>query len=186
MSTAKFLPARFLVVCLFVLGLHQCMTASAVAQIGSYTSDYLNSLKSRNSTSYYSSQRFRNQAFTSARPRESFGARSNLNLFSDFTRSSRPRQKPFSSVNKGSSVTPYLGLTGLDTGAGTNYYNNVRPRLEQERMSQQYQRDRATLQHRLNQMAAQAPYSLKGSETIAPTGHAAVFMNYGGYYQMAQ
>ncbi len=171
-------------VCLLAFGLNQNGASKAHAQSdtkssSAYTKSKLNSIRYQNSTSRFSSQRFQNKAFSSAVPR--LNNRSvTQNLFS--SRTNRPKRKPFSSISRGSSVTPYLGLGGLQTGGAPNYYTNVKPRLDQQRQNTQNQRRNLAVQRQLNQVAAQAPYNPKGSETLAPTGHAAVYLNLGGYY----
>ncbi len=98
--------------------------------------------------------------------------------------SSAPRSnfssKPFSNVSRSPAVSPYLGLSSAFNQANS-YYNTVRPQQEQRRVNQQLQRQGNANQSRLNQMAAQGPYSVKGNENSAPTGHAAVFQSMGNY-----
>lgn len=98
--------------------------------------------------------------------------------------SSAPRSnfssKPFSNVSRSPAVSPYLGLSSAFNQANS-YYNTVRPQQEQQRVNQQLQRQGNANQSRLNQMAALGPYSVKGNENSAPTGHAAVFQSMGNY-----
>ena len=150
-----------------------------------YTKNRLNSLVRRNSVKQHSSQRYQNRAYTQSVPQYRQFTGTNRQSFSSFGQSqqrTRKKNKPFSSVSRGPSVTPYLGLTGLPTGGATNYYANVKPQLEQQRVNQRAQQQNLKFQHQLNQMAAQAPFDPKGSEQMAPTGHAAVYLNLGGYY----
>lgn len=155
------------------------VTTIAHAQTGSmYTDQQLRSIKNRNSANAFTSQRFSNRVYSQAVPQYSF---SNVNrgLFD----SARSRaQKPFASLNNGPSVSPYLGLSSPFSSSASNYYTQVRPQLEQQRINQQLQQRSFAMQKQLNTVAAQPPYNPKGSENQAPTGHAAVFMNYGGYY----
>lgn len=97
--------------------------------------------------------------------------------------------KPFQGLNRGPSVTPYLGLSSSFNGV-SDYYNIVRPQQEFQRLRNQQQRtnertQRALVaqQHRLNQMAAQAPYDVRGDASIAPTGHGVSYMTLSSFQQ---
>jgi hypothetical protein len=98
--------------------------------------------------------------------------------------------KPFSSISKGPTVTPYLQLDRPFSNTATDYYTLVRPQLEQQRINQQMQRDTQQMQRQLSEVTSRPPINVEGSEYMAPTGHAAAFMsmggfmNYGGYYPM--
>ena len=98
--------------------------------------------------------------------------------------------KPFSSISRAPTVSPYLALNNTFNQASA-YYTSVRPQQEQQRMNQQLQRQGLANQHRLNQMAATGPYSPRGDEDAAPTGHVSVFqslgtyLNTGGYFSGA-
>jgi len=84
-------------------------------------------------------------------------------------------------------VSPYLALNNSFNQV-SDYYNIVRPQQEQQQVNQQLQRQNQANQRRLNQLAAKGPYSTRGDENSAPTGHSAVFqslgtyLNTGGYY----
>ena len=122
----------------------------------------------------------RNSTVNSAVPRYSFaGVNPGLSL----NALSRPN-KPFSSISRGPSVTPYLALDNPFTSPATSYYTQIRPQLEQQRINQQQERQNQQMQRQLGQIGAQPPYDPTGSEMRAPTGHASVYMNYGGYYTM--
>jgi hypothetical protein len=92
--------------------------------------------------------------------------------------------KPFSTISRGPSVTPYLALDQPFANSATNYYTLVRPQLEQQRINQQMQRQTELMQRQLSQVTSRPPYDPQGSEMMAPTGHGAVYMNYGSYYTM--
>ncbi|MEO2048780.1 MAG: hypothetical protein ABGX16_19665 [Pirellulales bacterium] len=156
---------------------------SGTSELDQYTTNKLNGISNQNSAKRFSSNRFMNQATRRSIPRYSQYSNQDIKqqIFGS-TATSRPKNKPFSSVSRGPAVTPYLGLSGLPTGGAPNYYSNVKPQLEQQRVNQRNQRQARAMQHQLNQVAAQGPYSIKGSENIAPTGHAAVYLNLGGYY----
>lgn len=95
----------------------------------------------------------------------------------------QPAVKPFSNASSASSgVTPYLSLSSPFSSTATNYYTQVRPQLQQQNIDRQQQVQNARFQSQLNQMAARPPYDITGSEQIAPTGHAAVFQEFLGYY----
>ena len=108
-------------------------------------------------------------------------------------RSTRPssgasaRNKPFTGVARGPTVSPYMALS-RPFGSSTDYHTVVRPLAEQQRQQQQQQRINIQNQRRLNQVAARAPFNTRGDENAAPTGHSAVFqslhnyLNTGGYF----
>ncbi len=82
-----------------------------------------------------------------------------------------------------SSVSPYLALTDL-TGTGgdfsTNYFTNVRPRLESQRQQQQQSRALQVMQRDVSQMrSAAAQRSQQGPRA---TGHPTRFGLYLQYY----
>ena len=90
------------------------------------------------------------------------------------------RNKPFSSVNRGPTVSPYLALSAPRASA-SDYYNIVRPQQQAERETRRQQIQSIQQQRRLNQLAARAPYSATGDENSAPTGHVAVFQSLGSF-----
>jgi hypothetical protein len=135
----------------------------------------LNRLSASGNAASYSADRLRVNNVASALPRGL-----STNVLSGAM--GRPN-KPFSSVSRGPSVTPYLALDQPFSNTATNYYTMVRPQLEQQRVNQQMQRQTEMMQRQLSQVTSQPPFDPSGSQTMAPTGHAAVYMNYGGYYQ---
>ena len=161
----------------FVFGLN-----SAVAQSGSksYGKQRADSFSKMNSVARFSTSSLQNRLNTIRRDRSTYATlgASSLSSFS----SARPRStsKPFSSVNRSPAVSPYLGLTSSFNQANS-YYSTVRPQLDQQRAKQQALRQKLANQSRLSQMAAQGPYSTRGNEDAAPTGHAAVFQSLGSY-----
>jgi len=187
MSTKAKIFSAFLGTSLMLLGIFPQGNSLVRAQSGTkgldqYTKNRLNNIYRRNSASKFTSSRYTNQAYRSV-PQYAQYSNSKIRsqIYSGINKS-RPKKKPFSSTHRGPSVTPYLGLSGLPTGGAPNYYSNVKPRLDQQRINQQNQRRNQAMQHQLNQVAAQPPFNPKGSDTIAPTGHTAAFMNLGGYY----
>jgi hypothetical protein len=155
--------------------------ASAEGTGGSlYTQAHLNGLKRQNSTSGYSTAQVKNDVVRKTVPQYSYST-VNRNLFSSNVGASQP-QKPFSNVSPRGGVSPYLGLSAPFSSTAEQYYAQVRPQIDQQRVNQQMEQRNAQLQHQLNSVAAKAPYDVQGSDTMTPTGHVAVFMNYGGYY----
>jgi hypothetical protein len=144
----------------------------------------------QNSAAAFSTSRIQNDLINRALPR--YGLTANLNrglLTNAFSsrQQQQQRQKPFSSMQRGTNVTPYIGLLSENpfNSTVTNYYALVRPQLDQQRMNERIQQQNIALQRRLNDIAAQAPYSPVGSDQMAPTGHVAVYQNFGGYYPQA-
>lgn len=101
-------------------------------------------------------------------------------------RPSTPATKPFTGANSGGGVTPYLSLSSPFSSTATNYYTQVRPQLQQQQANTAQQRQNARFQQQLTQMAARPPFEITGSQTMAPTGHAAVFQNTLNYYPQPQ
>ncbi len=91
-----------------------------------------------------------------------------------------PRRKPFSNVQRGPAVSPYLALSN-PFATPSDYYSIVKPQQEQQRINQQLARQQYAQEKKLNQVAAQGPYSVTGNEEAAPTGHTSGFMQYGSY-----
>jgi hypothetical protein len=164
---------------------NQVHAQSSTSDLSTYTKNRLNAAPNRNSMKHFSANRFEQRAYQRAVPQYSQYKGVNKQIFSTFNSSknqTRKKNKPFSSSTRGPAVTPYLGLTGLPSGGAPNYYSNVKPQLDQQRLNQRAQRENMKMQHQLNQMSAQAPFNPKGSEQMAPTGHAAVYLDLGGYY----
>ena len=149
-----------------------CALVGDRAQAQSGSSSYqLDRISGRNSVSQFSSQRFQNRA----RSIRGFGTGGvNRRSYGGASSSSR-RPKPFSSINRGPAVSPYLALSG-SLNSVSDYYNIVRPQREQARANSQLQRQTQLNQRRLNQIAARGPYDLQGNENLAPTGHSATYM----------
>ncbi len=90
------------------------------------------------------------------------------------------KQKPFSRIDREPAVSPYLALSNPFSTA-SDYYNIVKPQQEQRRINQQVARQQYVQQKRLNEVAAQGPYSITGDDELAPTGHGSGFMQLGAY-----
>ena len=181
------------VFCTALIGV--CLSASADAQnFGQATT---RSFVAQNSANRFSVGQIQQQINS-----RSFGAVGvagvNRRTFGDAFSASNNASKPFSSLNRGPSVSPYLALSG-SLNSVSDYYNIVRPRQDfrrqrevQERQNQLAQRQIMANQHRLNQLAARAPYDIRGDENQAPTGHAVTlmhfdnFQNRGGFFGAVQ
>lgn len=157
------------------------LATQADAQMN-YGQTQLKSLQAQNSTAGFTSQRELSRIVNRSVPRYSFSD-VNRNVFKGAT-SAPSRQKPFSQVQRGPTVSPYLGLVSDNpfTSSTTNYFSNVRPQLEQQRMNEKLQLQNIKMQKQLEEIAARPPYDPTGSEDRAPTGHAAVYQNNGGVY----
>jgi hypothetical protein len=98
-----------------------------------------------------------------------------------------PREKPFSRVSYGPTVSPYMNLfrDDLDGSGDFNYQTLVRPQLEQQRINEQVQRQNFEISRRVQSLSARADYNPQGSQQQSPTGHPTSFMYYGRYYPSA-
>lgn len=97
--------------------------------------------------------------------------------------------KPFSSLRRDSTVSPYLNLFNTGIGGGQasidNYNTIVRPQLQQQALNRQLQRQTQQLNTRVQQIAAQPAFQAQGSEQMMATGHATVFGYYSRFYPTA-
>jgi hypothetical protein len=164
------------------------LTSCGFAQTSLYTTNQMNQLKNRNSATQFTSQQITNNVINRSVPRYNF-SNVNQNILSPKAPSASSvspmkRAKPFSQVTQQPSTSPYLGLLAENpfTSTTTNYFNSVRPRIEQQRMNERLQAQNMRMQQQLNEIAAKGPYSTTGSEDRAPTGHAAAYMNTAGTY----
>jgi hypothetical protein len=153
-------------------------------QTSLYAQNQMNAINARSSASYYTGSQFSKQVISGTVPQYGF-SNANRNVFSA-PKLGQTKSKPFSNFVGQGSVTPWLALSQPFTSPTTNYFSNVRPQLDQQRANQQMAAKNAQLQRQLNTLAAQAPYNPAGSENMAPTGHVAAYMNYGGYYTPVQ
>ena len=111
----------------------------------------------------------------------------NLRRFGNRSSGASQASKPFKSLNRGPSVSPYLALSN-SLNQVSDYYNIVRPqqefqraRAQQQRQNEATQRQIAANSHRLNQMAAAPPFSIQGDRGIAPTGHSTTYMAFDNF-----
>lgn len=171
---------------LFVCAVLACMISlaceqGAQAQSG-YASSYLRGLRNRNSTSRYSVRSVQNRVSRGSVSAVGVGGvnrRSYSNLFSS---SSSQRSKPFSALQRGPAVSPYLQLNGSLDGV-SDYYNVVRPQREQARANLRQQRQINARRRQADQYSAVVPYDLQGDENTAPTGHSTTFMFLNNFQQ---
>ena len=166
-----------------VLAVLVCVSSSQQTAAQGYTDALLRQIQSRNSVSQYSSRRFQNQATSRAVGRIGVAG---INA-RPYNSSAKRRSKPFSSLDRGPSVSPYLALSNSFNQV-SDYYNIVRPQQDFQRARERQQRENARIQsqiraneHRLNQMAAQAPFHLRGDPELAPTGHSATYLFYDNF-----
>jgi hypothetical protein len=160
------------------------------AQNNLYGKNQLNGIYLQNTARGFSSERIRGQLYNRTVPQYGFSS-VNRNQFSNLVNwgnspVSSGRSKPFSTAPGNGSVSPWLALSEPFSSSAHNYYTQVRPQLDQQRAQQQAARQQAMMQRQLNQLAAKPPYDPSGNDALAPTGHAAVYMNYGGFYQPVQ
>ena len=94
--------------------------------------------------------------------------------------------KPFTSLRRDSTVSPYLNLfnTGIGGSASSfdNYNTLVRPQLRQQSINRQLERQTQQLNARVQQISAQPAFQAQGSDRIMATGHPTVFGYYSRFY----
>lgn len=94
--------------------------------------------------------------------------------------------KPFTRLNRGSTVSPYLNLFNTGIGGTTSTIDNynvlVRPQLEQQRTNRQLQRQTQQLNQRVQAISARPDFNAQGSDQIMATGHSTVFGYYSRFY----
>lgn len=164
-----------------VVAVSSAMIGQAQAQ-PTYAQNQINGLYRRNSSSNYTTQTIRSRLLNRTVPQYGF-SQANRGLFSGVLGNGPTAGKPFAGASGGGSVSPWLALSEPFTSSAHNYYTQVRPQLDQQRINQQMAARSQQMQRQLNSMAARGPYSITGDEHMAPTGHTAAFFNYGGYYQ---
>jgi hypothetical protein len=149
------------------------LLAAAPASAQSYSDVLLNQMKNRFSASNYTSFYMQNSATRRASP-----------SYSGF---SSPT-KPFSSYQRSSGMSPYMGLLGANPYQSSvdNYQKIVKPQLDAQHQQERQTQAQAAANQKLGSVASQAPYGLQGATDRAPTGHASVYFNYGGYYTPVQ
>ncbi len=99
------------------------------------------------------------------------------------------RDKPFSTLQPQSPVSPYLNLFRTDANGQVNQFNYstlVQPQLQQQQINEQNQRQQLQTARRVQQIAAAPAYNAAGSKDEAPTGHQTVFGYRSHYYAQPQ
>lgn len=152
--------------------------ASAQSSSSPWTQSQLRALATTNSVANYSVDRIRGQVVNRSVPNFAFSSQNYRSMFNGSLTGARSG-KPFSALGAAASVSPYLSLSEPFTSSAHNYYTQVRPQLDQQRQQQMAMRSRQSQQ---TSITAVPPYDPQGSQAMAPTGHAAVYMNYAGYY----
>lgn len=96
----------------------------------------------------------------------------------------RPAAKPFTNLNKGSTLSPYLGLfnEGLAGDTVDNYNAFVRPRMQQQQFNSAVSRQQQQLNVKVQSISARPAFQQQGSEQMMPTGHQATFGYYSRFY----
>lgn len=150
-----------------------------------YADARLRSLNTRNSMKNYTVERVQQRNLNRAiRPTGVAGVNRQTYALNSPGGLSQKR-KPFSQIDRGPAVSPYLSLTNAlnnpFSSTSTDYYNIVRPQQQQERINRRVAQQQYMQQKQLNQVAAQGPYSIKGDDELAPTGHGSGFMQLGAY-----
>ena len=150
----------------------------------SFGSTIANEFKTQNSSSWHSANNVRTRLNENSVSLNRFAPR---NPPKRSPQAQKP-SKPFSSISRGPTVSPYLALSN-PRGQVSDYFNIIKPQREQQRLNRQQQRTNQQLQrqnlanlHRLNEMAAEGPYDTRGSERMAPTGHTSFRQEYLGSY----
>lgn len=96
--------------------------------------------------------------------------------------------KPFTSLNRTPTVSPFLNLFNTGVGGAASSFDNyntlVRPQLNQQRTNRQLQIQNQRLNQRVQQISAQPAFQSQGSEQIMQTGHSTVFGYYSRFYPL--
>lgn len=161
-----------------IVSLAAALLTAADLRAQGFAANEISRLQNASTPANFSVEGMRSRVMNNAVPR--FG-NANLNVGAVSNALGRAN-KPFSSIAKGPSVTPYLALDNPFTSPATSYYTQIRPQMEQQRINQQQERQNQLMQRQISQYSALQPYDPTGSDARAPTGHASVYMNYGGYY----
>jgi hypothetical protein len=162
---------------------------SAVAQLPrTYGEQAALGIKTQNSASNFSASSLNRQILNRAVPRTGVAGVNARNYTSGllgtgntgFGAPPSRSNKPFSRIDRGPTVSPYLSLSNPFSTA-TDYYNVVKPLQEQRRTNDRLMQQQYMQAKKLNQMAAQGPYLITGNENAAPTGHSSGFMKFANY-----
>jgi hypothetical protein len=157
--------------------------SESAAQSGGYAQAQLNRLNSGSKSSNFTSAAINRSVISRAIPTYAYST-ANRGLLNAATGSGSGPTKPFTSYQRSSGVSPYLGLVGSNPYVSTtdNYFKIVRPQMEQQKQNERLMQQNIAMQKQLGSIASQAPYNPQGAADRAPTGHTSVYFNYGGYY----
>jgi hypothetical protein len=160
---------------------------SAFAQVPStYGQQAARQFQNRNSAQQFSTQRINQQILNKAVSPTGVGGINGRNYTGGLlgtnpgSAGGQRSSKPFSRIDRGPTVSPYLSLSNPFSTA-TDYYNVVKPLQEQRRVNDRLSQQQYIQSKKLNQMAAQGPYQITGNEDAAPTGHGSGFMKFANY-----
>jgi hypothetical protein len=153
----------------------------AQAQPRGYAATQLNNIKSQNSIAQFTTGRIMQQVRNSAVPPAGVGGVNRQNFIGRGSSPlGGPASKPFSGLDRGPSVSPYLTLAN-PFSTPSDFYNIVRPQQDQRAFNDRISRQQYAQSRKLNQMAAQGPYDITGNENAAPTGHGTGFMQFNAF-----
>ncbi len=155
-------------------------TGEGWAQSGGYSDALLSGFKNRTSGSRFTATGIQNRLSNRSAVRPGVAGINQRNFLSTGSSPLTQLSKPFSSITRGPSVSPYLSLSSRGASA-SSYQSIIRPQQRKQRENQRQQAFAIQRQRKLNQLAARAPYSATGDESQAPTGHAAVFQSLGSF-----
>jgi hypothetical protein len=186
------LARMMLIVSAFVAVLGITSFAGAQGTVSNYAATQLKSLQRANSAEQFSVSRINNQILNQGIPRAGV-AGVNLQNTGRSAAFAAPRpplvggggmasgnNKPFSRIDRGPTVSPYLALNNPFSTA-EDYYNIVRPLQEQRQTNDAFSRQQYIQQRKLNQLAAEGPFQITGDPNATPTGHGSGFMRLGTY-----
>lgn len=95
--------------------------------------------------------------------------------------------KPFQSINRGPSVTPYLQLDAFEGNTGIpNYYARVLPQVQQQQTTKAQAAQLRQLQQQLRTTRRPGAVATNRNGGVPTTGHSSQFLNNGGYFPSAQ
>lgn len=144
--------------------------------------------QNRNSASQFTAQRNNQQILNQSVPRVGVAGVNQRNFTAGLlgtggAAAPQRSNKPFTRIDRGPTVSPYLSLSNPFSTA-TDYYNVVKPLQDQRRVNDRVMQQQYMQAKKLNQMAAEGPYQITGNEEAAPTGHGTGFMKFANYMNL--
>jgi len=92
-------------------------------------------------------------------------------------------QKPFSNVQRSPTISPYLSLDIPQNGSALpNYYQYVRPQLQQQRANRVQQAELHRLRQQIRSKTSTGIIANNPAGGIPTTGRSSQFLNTGGYF----